>query len=113
MANIGLRTPWEQWGFFGSAVGGCAYGGRQYFRARHVQKFVENGNVEHLYIANVPSTEAAGARFLISRFRTRGAAAAALSPLLWLAWRNVVWAARAWQPAGAGGSGSPAGGGRV
>jgi len=99
LAKIGLSTPWEQWGFFGSAAGGCIYAGRQYVRAHHVLKFVETDNVEHLYMANVPSTEAARARFLVSRFRMQGAAAAVLSPLLWLAWRNAR------EPPLAGGSG--------
>lgn len=105
LADIGLSTPWEQWGFFGSAVGGCIYAGRQYFRAHHLVKFVETDNVEHLYMANVSSTEPARARFLITRFRVQGAAAAALSPLLWLAWRN---ARGALQPPSAGGSGDAA-----
>jgi hypothetical protein len=68
-------------------------------------KFVETDNVEHLYMANVSSTEPARARFLITRFRVQGAAAAALSPLLWLAWRN---ARGALQPPSAGGSGDAA-----
>ena len=101
--------PWEQWGFIGSGAGGCIYAARQYFRAHHVAQFVATDNVEHLYMANVPSAEAARARFLVTRFRAQGAAAAALSPLLWLAWRN---AGGARQPPGAGGSGSAAGGGR-
>jgi hypothetical protein len=109
LANIGLSTPWEQWGFFGSVAGGCIYAGRQYFRAHHVLKFVETDNVEHLYMANVPSTEAARARFLVTRFRVQGAAAVALSPLMWLAWRN---ARGARQPPGAGGSCDATGGRR-
>jgi hypothetical protein len=100
-----LSTPWEQWGFFGSAAGCCIYAARQYFRAHHVVQFVATDNVDHLHMANVPSTEAARTRFLITRFRVQGAAAAALSPLLWLAWRN---ARGSLQPPGAGGSGDAA-----
>ena len=88
LADVGLRTPWEQWGLFASAVGGCTHAARQFFRAHHVRKFVETDNVEHLYMANVPTTQASRARFLVTRFRVQGAAVAALSPLLWLAWRT-------------------------
>ena len=96
-----MSTPWEQWVLFGSAAGGC-YAWRQYFRARHVLKFVETDNVEHLYLANVPTNEAARARFLVTRFRAQGIAAAALSPMLWLAWRC---SRGAWRPPSTGGSG--------
>ena len=100
-----MSTPWEQLGFFGSATGGCVYAWRQYFRANHVLKFVETDNVEHLYMANVPSNEASRARFLVTRFRVQGVAAAALSPMLWLAWRSSSSRGTRLPPDAAGGSG--------
>ena len=109
LTKIGLRTPWEQWGFFGSAAGGCVYAARQYFRAHHMLKFVQTENMEHLHMANVREVDAARARFLVGRFRMQGAAAAALSPLLWLAWRNSMGARR---PPGSSASGGSASGKR-
>jgi hypothetical protein len=85
--QAGLATPWEQLGLYGSALGGFAYAVRQFYRAHHVVKYVETQNVEHLYLANVPTTEAPRARFMPASIRARGAAAALGAPMLWLAWR--------------------------
>ena len=104
LAKVGLRTPWEQWGFFGSAAGSCIYAGRQYMRAHYVMKFVETNNMEHLYAANLRDGDAL-ARFLVNRLRTQGFAAAAMTPLLWLAWRSSMGARR---PPGNSGPGSSA-----
>ncbi len=72
---------------YGSALGGFTYAVRQFYRAHHVAKYVETHNVEHLYLADVPTTEAPFARFRPGSIRARGAAAALGAPLLWLAWR--------------------------
>jgi hypothetical protein len=94
LAKFGLATPWEQFGLYGAILGGCTYAGRQYFRAHHVVKYVETQNVEHLYLANVPASEAPRAMYLVNRIRTRGVIAALGAPILWLAWRSTSGLAR-------------------
>lgn len=87
--KLGLGTPWEQYGFYTSAIGGSVYGMRQYERAYELAQYMKTGKEEHLIMSRCTELEAKHGRMMIERIKMRGAVAILGAPITWLAWRRA------------------------
>ena len=98
LANtLNMRTPYEQYGVYLTALGGSAYMANSFFRAYHLAKYVKFKDIPGQQseaqfaadMARVAPHELDRAGRTIARLKVRGAAAAIASPVLWIAWRLV------------------------
>ena len=91
LAELGVDTPYDQYGLYFSSIAGCAYGFRQMYRAHHLMKAAQEPNPKMrmglLALARAGEPELAHAVQMARMFRLRGAVAAVGAPTLWLFWR--------------------------
>jgi hypothetical protein len=87
LAEVGLETPWEQYGLYASSFFGLFWCGKQLFFAHNLQKYIATNDKTYLTVANVPYSEAHRARALVVGLRARGVAMVFAAPAAWLLWR--------------------------
>lgn len=86
-------SPFEQYGLYGTLLGGGAYLVAQFRRAQHLMKYAKLKDISpteaELFgdMANVPPYQLQRAARFATRFRVQGVSVAASAPLLWLLWR--------------------------
>jgi hypothetical protein len=91
LAELGVETPFDQYGLYFSSVAGCTYAFRQMYRAHFLMKAAKETNAKDrlglLALARAGEPELAHAVPMAWMFRLRGAVAVVGAPAMWLFWR--------------------------
>jgi len=94
LSSAGLRTPWEQYGFYAITGTGFMYGARSWIMARDLMQAMASKDEEALQEVTaqykLKKEDLRYAHWAAKRFRLRAVSAALGAPLLWLAWRRAA-----------------------